>query len=113
MCFSAVIAVANKLLDDFKRLAPEEQLIVRESVISLTEVRQREALTACVVPALAAMFDFEISRNLAAKRQTLIRIWRTPCAPVFRMQGRETDISLLAHNLLDFKRNFLGNLGVI
>jgi hypothetical protein len=37
-------AVANKLLDDFKKLAPEEQLIVRESVISLTEIRQREAL---------------------------------------------------------------------
>ncbi len=37
-------AVANKLLDDFKKLAPDEQLIVRESVVSLTEVRQREAL---------------------------------------------------------------------
>jgi hypothetical protein len=37
-------AVANKLLDDFKKLAPEEQSIVRERVISLTEVRQREAL---------------------------------------------------------------------
>ena len=37
-------AVANKLLDDFKKLAPDEQLIVRESVISLTEVRQHEAL---------------------------------------------------------------------
>ncbi|MGA3182764.1 MAG: hypothetical protein ABSF38_20770 [Verrucomicrobiota bacterium] len=37
-------AVANKLLDDFKKLAPDEQLIVRERVISLTEVRQREAL---------------------------------------------------------------------
>ena len=37
-------AVANKLLDDFKKLAPDEQWIVRESVISLTEVRQREAL---------------------------------------------------------------------
>ena len=37
-------AVATKLLDDFKKLAPDEQLIVRESVISLTEVRQREAL---------------------------------------------------------------------
>ena len=36
-------AVANKLLDDFKKLAPDEQLIVRESVISLTQVRQREA----------------------------------------------------------------------
>jgi hypothetical protein len=37
-------AVANKLLDDFKKLAPDEQLIVRERVISLTEVRQCEAL---------------------------------------------------------------------
>lgn len=37
-------AVANKLLDDFKKLAPEEQLIVRESVISFSEVRQHEAL---------------------------------------------------------------------
>jgi hypothetical protein len=37
-------AVANKLLDDFKKLAPDEQLIVRERVISLTEFRQLEAL---------------------------------------------------------------------
>lgn len=37
-------AVANKLLDDFKTLAPDEQLIVREQVISFTEARQREAL---------------------------------------------------------------------
>jgi hypothetical protein len=37
-------AVANKLPDDFKKLPPDEQLIIRESVISLTEVRQREAL---------------------------------------------------------------------
>ena len=37
-------AVANKVLDDFKKLAPEEQLIVRERVISLTEAGQREAL---------------------------------------------------------------------
>jgi hypothetical protein len=37
-------AVANKLLDEFKKLAPDEQLIVRERVISLTEGRQREAL---------------------------------------------------------------------
>ena len=37
-------AVANKLLDDFKKLAPDEQLIVRERVINLTETRQREAL---------------------------------------------------------------------
>jgi hypothetical protein len=37
-------AIANKVLDDFKKLAPDEQLIVRERVISLTEARQREAL---------------------------------------------------------------------
>ena len=37
-------AGASKLLDDFKKLAPDEQLIIRERVISLTEVRQREAL---------------------------------------------------------------------
>jgi hypothetical protein len=37
-------AVANKLLDDFKKLAPEEQLIVRERVITLTGACQREAL---------------------------------------------------------------------
>ena len=37
-------AIANKVLDDFKKLAPEEQLIVRERVISLTETRQQEAL---------------------------------------------------------------------
>ena len=37
-------AVATKLLDDFKSLAPDEQLIVRERVISFTETRQREAL---------------------------------------------------------------------
>ena len=37
-------AVANKLLDDFNKLTPDEQLIVRERVISLTELRQREAL---------------------------------------------------------------------
>jgi hypothetical protein len=36
--------VAKKLLDDFKKLPPDEQLIVREKVISLTEVNQREAL---------------------------------------------------------------------
>ena len=36
--------VATKLLDDFKKLAPDEQLIVREQVISFTEARQREAL---------------------------------------------------------------------
>ncbi len=37
-------AVANKLLDDFKKLTPDEQLIVRERVISPTEANQREAL---------------------------------------------------------------------
>ena len=37
-------AVAHKLLDDFKKLAPDEQLIVRERVISLTEASQHEAL---------------------------------------------------------------------
>jgi hypothetical protein len=37
-------AITDKLLDDFKKLAPDEQLIVRERVISLTEARQREAL---------------------------------------------------------------------
>jgi hypothetical protein len=37
-------AFANKLLDDFNKLTPDEQLIVRERVISLTEIRQREAL---------------------------------------------------------------------
>jgi hypothetical protein len=29
-------AIASKLLDDFKKLAPDEQLIVRERVVSLT-----------------------------------------------------------------------------
>ena len=37
-------AVAAKLLDDFNTLPPEEQLLVREQVISLTQARQREAL---------------------------------------------------------------------
>lgn len=37
-------AIATKLLDDFKKLAPDEQWIVREQVVSLTEARQREAL---------------------------------------------------------------------
>ena len=37
-------AVAHKVLDDFKQLSPEEQLQVRDRVISLTETRQREAL---------------------------------------------------------------------
>ena len=38
-------AVATKLLDEFKKLPPDEQLIVREQVISLTEARQHAALT--------------------------------------------------------------------
>jgi hypothetical protein len=38
-------AIAAKLLDDFKKLPPDEQLLVRERVISLTKARQAEALT--------------------------------------------------------------------
>ena len=37
-------AVANKLLDDFKKLPSDEQLIVRERVISHTEARQHEVV---------------------------------------------------------------------
>ncbi len=37
-------AVAAKLLDEFKTLATDELLIVRDQVLSLTEARQREAL---------------------------------------------------------------------
>jgi hypothetical protein len=37
-------AVATKFLDEFKRLAPDEQVFVRDEVISLTEARQQEAL---------------------------------------------------------------------
>jgi hypothetical protein len=37
-------AVANKVLGDFKKLTPDEQLMVRERVISLTEAGQREAM---------------------------------------------------------------------
>ncbi|HTE95536.1 MAG TPA: hypothetical protein VK678_18795 [Bradyrhizobium sp.] len=37
-------AIATKLLDDFKKLPPDEQLLVRDRVISLAEARQREAL---------------------------------------------------------------------
>ena len=37
-------SAAAKLLDDFETLAPEEQLIVRERVISLTEKIQKDAL---------------------------------------------------------------------
>ena len=37
-------SVAAKLLNDFETLAPEEQLLVRERVISLTESTQRKAL---------------------------------------------------------------------
>jgi hypothetical protein len=35
---------ANQFLDDFKKLPPEEQVLVRNQVISLTEIRQQEAL---------------------------------------------------------------------
>ena len=37
-------AIAIKLLEDFKKLPPDEQLLVRDQVISLAEARQREAL---------------------------------------------------------------------
>lgn len=37
-------AVATKLLEEFVKLAPDEQVVVRNQVISLTEARQREAL---------------------------------------------------------------------
>jgi hypothetical protein len=37
-------AVADKLLDDFKKLPTDEQLIVRDKLITLTQVRQGEAL---------------------------------------------------------------------
>jgi hypothetical protein len=37
-------SVAARLLHDFETLAPEEQLLVRERVISLTESIQRKAL---------------------------------------------------------------------
>jgi hypothetical protein len=36
--------LAAKLLDELKKLAPDEQRIIREEVVSLTEARQREAL---------------------------------------------------------------------
>jgi len=39
-----MIAIATKLLDDFKKLPTDEQLLVRDQVISLAEARQREAL---------------------------------------------------------------------
>jgi hypothetical protein len=35
---------ASKLLDDFQTLSPEEQLLVRERVLSLTESIQRNAM---------------------------------------------------------------------
>ena len=38
-------AVTAKMLDEFKKLAPDEQVLVRNQVVSLTEARQREALT--------------------------------------------------------------------
>jgi hypothetical protein len=37
-------AAASKLLNDFETLTPEEQLLVRERVISLTESSQQKAL---------------------------------------------------------------------
>jgi hypothetical protein len=37
-------AVAAKLLQDFQSLAPEEQLLVREHVVSMPESVQRQAL---------------------------------------------------------------------
>jgi hypothetical protein len=37
-------SIAARLLHEFKTLAPEEQLLVREQVISLTESIQRNAL---------------------------------------------------------------------
>ena len=37
-------ASATRLLSEFEKLAPDEQLIVRERVVSLTQNRQREAL---------------------------------------------------------------------
>ena len=36
--------VAAKLLDEFAKLTPDEQMIIRERVISLTETSQYEAL---------------------------------------------------------------------
>ena len=37
-------ASATRLLNEFEKLAPDEQLIVRERVVSLTQDRQHEAL---------------------------------------------------------------------
>jgi hypothetical protein len=37
-------ATATKFLTEFEKLAPEEQVLVRNQVISRTEARQREAL---------------------------------------------------------------------
>ncbi len=37
-------AVATKFLDEFEKLTPDEQLLVRNQVISRTEARQRAAL---------------------------------------------------------------------
>jgi hypothetical protein len=37
-------AVATKLLSDFEKLPPEEQLLARERVISMTESLQLQAL---------------------------------------------------------------------
>ena len=37
-------ATAARFLDEFEKLAPDEQVLIRDQVISRTEVRQREAL---------------------------------------------------------------------
>ena len=39
-----MIASATRLLNEFEKLAPEEQLIVRKRVVALTQDRQRQAL---------------------------------------------------------------------
>lgn len=37
-------AIATKFLNEFEKLAPEEQVFVRDQVAARTEARQREAL---------------------------------------------------------------------
>jgi hypothetical protein len=37
-------AIATKFLNEFEKLAPEEQVLVRNRVVSHTEARQRAAL---------------------------------------------------------------------
>lgn len=37
-------AIATKFLTEFEKLAPDEQVLVRDQVVSRTETRQREAL---------------------------------------------------------------------